>query len=117
MYHQNQANQRISIASFHLEGRALQWYRWMNKTGAIDGWKDFTHALHERSGPSGFEDPIGLLAKLRQNSSVQEYQEQFEGLANRIEGLSESLEGGNSDWGTDVPANIVYCSSWTGQIT
>lgn len=28
-YHQTPAIQRMEIASFHLEGRALQWYRWM----------------------------------------------------------------------------------------
>lgn len=42
-----------------------------------------------RFGPSGYDEPTGLLAKLRQTSSVQEYQEQFKNLANRTEGLNE----------------------------
>lgn len=38
-----------------------------------------------------FEDPTGLLAKLRQTTNIRDYQEQFEGSANRTEGLSESF--------------------------
>lgn len=59
--------------------------------GAIDGWKDFIQALNTRFGSSGFEDPTGPLAKLWQTTTVQEYQEQFEGLANRTEGLSKDF--------------------------
>lgn len=43
---------------------ALQWFQWMDKTGAIYGWKDFTQTLTARFGPSGFYDWTGLLVKL-----------------------------------------------------
>lgn len=88
-YHQTSANQQMGIAAFHLEGKALQWFPWMERSGAIDGWKDFTQALTNRFGPSGFDDPMGLLTKLRQTSNVQDYQKQFENLANQTEGLTK----------------------------
>lgn len=61
------------------------------KKGALDGWEDFTQVLNTRFGPSGFEDRAGFLTKLRQSTTIQEYQEQFKGLANRTKGLSESF--------------------------
>lgn len=90
-YHQTPANWRISMSSFHLEGNALQWFRWIDKTGTINGWKDFIQALNTRFRTSGFDDITGLLAKLRQSSTVQAYQEEFENLANQTEGLSEGF--------------------------
>lgn len=63
----------------------------MDKTGAIVGWNNFAQALNARFGPSGYDDPTCLLAKLRQSSTVQECQNQFENLANRIEGLNEQF--------------------------
>lgn len=69
----------------------MQWFRWVDRSGAIDEWNDFTQALHVRFSTYEYEDPTGLLAKLRQTSSVQDYQGQFETLANRTEGLNESF--------------------------
>lgn len=59
--------------------KALQWFRWTDKTGSIDEWNDFTRALHIQFGPSGYDDPTGLLAELRQN------------LTNRTERLNDSF--------------------------
>lgn len=91
LYHQTPPNQRIKIASFHLEGKALQWFWWLDKAGAIYRWNDFTKTLMARFGPSGYDNPINLLAKLRQTASVQEHQEQFKSLANRTKGLNEAF--------------------------
>lgn len=66
---------------FHLEGKALQWFQWIDRSGVLDGWRDFTEALNAQFGPSGSDDPTGLLAKLWQSASVQDYQEEFESLA------------------------------------
>lgn len=71
--------------------KALQWFSWVEHSGAIDGWHDFTQSPNARFSPSGYDDPTGLLAKLKQSSSVQDYQEQFENLANRTEGLTKSF--------------------------
>lgn len=74
-YHQTLPNQHVSIASFHLEGKALQWFRWSEHSGVIDGWEDFVKALNIRFEPSGFDDPTSRLTKLWQTTCVQEYQE------------------------------------------
>lgn len=44
-----------------------------------------------RFGPNVFEDAIGELTKLQQNSTVKAYQERFEELANRTTGLTEEF--------------------------
>ncbi|XP_038981135.1 uncharacterized protein K02A2.6-like [Phoenix dactylifera] len=83
--------QKLLLASFHLEGKALQWFRWVEKAGAISNWEDFSKGLLTRFGPNQYEDPTGLLTKLRQSTSVEHYQTLFEELANRTEGLNESF--------------------------
>lgn len=88
--HQTPHNQRVSIASFHLEA-PLQWFRWIECTGVTDGWNEFVQSLIARFGPSAFQYPTCLLAKLRQTANVRDYQEQFESLTNRTEGLTESF--------------------------
>lgn len=80
-YHQTLVSQWICVALFHLEGKALQWFWWVDKTRAIDRWKDFTQALTTWFVSNGFNNPTGLLAKFRQTSSVQDYQQQLEILA------------------------------------
>lgn len=90
-YHQTHPNQWIHIASIHLEGKALQWFRWMDRSGAIEGWSDFPQSLNVRFCPSGYNEPIGLLARLWKTTTVQQYQDQFENLANGIEGLNEAF--------------------------
>lgn len=69
----------------------MQWFRWVNRVGAIDGWQDFTQALHVRFGPSGFDDLTGQLTKLIQTTNVHDYQENFENLPNQTEGLNEAF--------------------------
>ena len=41
--------------------------------------------------PTEYEDPTAALTKLRQISSVQEYQAEFQALANRTSGLNEAF--------------------------
>ncbi|XP_042501028.1 uncharacterized protein LOC122078897 [Macadamia integrifolia] len=82
---------RLSIASFHMEGKALQWYQWMNKQAQFPSWHCFTHALEARFGPTEYEDHQGALAKLFQTSTVLDYQEKIEALANRCHNLSTSF--------------------------
>ncbi|KAL4187585.1 hypothetical protein AMTRI_Chr09g39740 [Amborella trichopoda] len=41
-YHQTPIEQWHMIASFHLEGNALQWLRWMDKAEAVTDWEEFT---------------------------------------------------------------------------
>ena len=81
---------RITVASFYLDGAALSWFQWMYRNGFITTWQALLHAIETRLAPSIYDDPRGALFKLVQRGSVTEYMTEFERLANRIVGLSLS---------------------------
>lgn len=70
-----------------MEGTTLPWYKWMENSGALT--HAFEWALENLFGPTGDDDPIEAITKLRQRTTVEEYQTQFEFLANRTERLIE----------------------------
>nr|GEZ49022.1 hypothetical protein [Tanacetum cinerariifolium] len=82
---------RIALASFHLDGIVLQWHRWYTKAQGPVTWAEFTKALLVRFGPTEYEDPSEALHRLKQSTTVVIYQETFERLSNRVEGLPESF--------------------------
>ncbi|XP_041020419.1 uncharacterized protein LOC121262051 [Juglans microcarpa x Juglans regia] len=84
-------DQKIRIAFFHMEGKALPWYCWLRDSSPVHGWENFVTALKMRFGPSTYEDPIGTFTKLRQTRTVEECQTQFEALSNRIRGPTEEF--------------------------
>jgi len=86
-YHRTPEDQRLQMVAFSMEGEALSWFQWMHDNKLISTWQNFLHALEVRFAPSHYEDPRGALFKLCQTSTVREYQNQFESLANRIVGL------------------------------
>ncbi|XP_043725460.1 uncharacterized protein LOC122672017 [Telopea speciosissima] len=86
-FHHTAEDHRLLISSFHMDGRALQWFQWMFRSGQFSTWPAFTQALEIRFGPSEFEDHQGALAKLTQTASVSEFQSQFKALANRTTNL------------------------------
>ncbi|KAA8531158.1 hypothetical protein F0562_005928 [Nyssa sinensis] len=83
--------QKVRLASIHMEDRAIHWFRWYKKTHILRSWREFTGALIARFGDSLFDDAVGQLTKLRQISTVKTYQEKFEELANKTNGLSEEF--------------------------
>jgi len=80
---------RVDIASIHLEGEAFQWYDWFEASHGMPTWATFMEGLLVRFGPFAFEDVDGELTKIRQTSSVSEYQSRFEHLDNRAHDWSE----------------------------
>ncbi|KAK6160245.1 hypothetical protein DH2020_003626 [Rehmannia glutinosa] len=71
--------------------KALQWFQWISRNRQVITWEQFVRALETRFGPSEFEDVQGILSKLLQNSSVEEYIRQFEDLSLRTVGLPPSF--------------------------
>ncbi|KAH0642012.1 hypothetical protein KY289_032986 [Solanum tuberosum] len=63
------AAHRMTLASFYLDGEALDWYRWLFR----------------------LESAEGRLAKLRQTTTVSEFQGRFEAMANQTNDISEGL--------------------------
>ncbi|KAJ0668240.1 putative nucleotidyltransferase, Ribonuclease H [Helianthus annuus] len=80
---------QVQLASFHLDGLALQWHRWYTKPRGPLSWSEFTTALLQRFGPTDYEDPSEALSRLTQVSTVAVYQESFEKLSHRVDGLPE----------------------------
>ncbi|XP_075636505.1 uncharacterized protein LOC142608698 [Castanea sativa] len=67
-YYQTPIAEKLIIASFHKELEAL--------------------ALHERFGSTTYDDPMEVLTRLRQTTTVALYKAEFEAVSNRIMGLS-----------------------------
>nr|KYP31012.1 hypothetical protein KK1_049270 [Cajanus cajan] len=56
--------ERITVASFYMDGPALSWYQWMFRNGYITSWPGLLQALESRFAPSYYDDASGLLFKL-----------------------------------------------------
>ncbi|KAA8520264.1 hypothetical protein F0562_014520 [Nyssa sinensis] len=84
-------DQQVQLASFHLEGIALQWHRWLTKFRGPLTWDEFTKAVLLRFGPTDYEDPSEALTRLKQTTTIAAYQETFEKLSYRVDGLPESF--------------------------
>jgi hypothetical protein len=82
--------QRLAIASFHMEGKALVWFQEMNANRCFPTWDDFIKAMQIRFGQGSYDDPMENLTKVKHVGSVEEYKTLFETLAHRVFGLSES---------------------------
>ena len=90
-YHDTPESERLTVASFYMEGPALGWFQWMSRNGQLTSWSSLLHALEARFAPSQYDDPKGALFKLTQRGSVNDYLAEFETLANRITGLPPSF--------------------------
>ena len=49
-YYSTPVHQQVPTVSFHLDGDALQWFRWMNCLQTIPRWEDFTLAFCREFG-------------------------------------------------------------------
>lgn len=58
-------NQRLTIASFFMEGPALCRNQWMSRNGFLTSWSAMLQALASRFAPSYYDDPHGALFKLQ----------------------------------------------------
>ena len=72
-YHQTPEEERLTVASFYMDGPALSWYQWMFRNNQITTWTGFLQALETRFAPSYYDDPSSSLFKLTQKSSVNQY--------------------------------------------
>lgn len=95
--------QEVSLASYHLEGEANQWWQWIRKTfrdeGRMISWEKFEEELWARFGPSECEDFDEALSRVKQLGTLRDYQREFEKLGNRVQGwtqkaLVETFMGG-----------------------
>lgn len=48
--------ERVELASIHLDGPVIPWFQMMRKTKTVTNWADLIRALVEDYGPSEFEN-------------------------------------------------------------
>lgn len=70
-----------------MSGDALGWYQRMHQNDILSTWEEFTNVLELLFGPSAFKNHQQAFFKLKQTSTVTEYQKEFEQLCNRVIGL------------------------------
>ncbi|KAH9671355.1 hypothetical protein KPL70_017339 [Citrus sinensis] len=92
-YQETTDEQKVVVASYHLEGEANQWWQWMRKAYQEEGqpvtWETFVDELWARFGPTDCEDFDEALSRVEQTRSLREYQKEFERLGNRVHGWSQ----------------------------
>jgi len=81
--------QRIRTGSFHFNGAAYSWYRWIINNHVQQTWEQYLEGLRLRFGANLYHDPRTALKELKQTTYVGEYQSQFEELSNQVTGLTE----------------------------
>ncbi|OMO69700.1 Retrotransposon gag protein [Corchorus olitorius] len=81
------AHQKLTVASFFMIGEPR--FQWMFRNHQLIDWPSFARALELRFSPSGHTKPQMALFKLRQTSTVAQYQKNFEILANQVQGLTD----------------------------
>ncbi|KAJ0040554.1 hypothetical protein Pint_26938 [Pistacia integerrima] len=85
--------QKVSLASFHLEGEANQWWQWLRRAYGAEGrvvtWAIFKEELWAQFGPNECEDFDEALSRVKQVGSLWDYQKEFEKLGNRVQGWTQ----------------------------
>ena len=81
---------KVTLAAFHLEGEANQWWQWMKKVYCEEknevNWENFKKELLVRFRPTKAEDFDKALSRICQSGTLREYQRKFERLDNQVDG-------------------------------
>ncbi|KAI9156198.1 hypothetical protein LWI28_002074 [Acer negundo] len=80
---------KVTSASFYLEGDALLWFQTLEHEMIYMTWEDFRLGILSRFGPTKFEDPFSQLIQLKQTNSVIEYQTRFERVLAKVGNLAQ----------------------------
>ena len=91
-YQETHELQKVSLASFHLEREANQWWQWLRRVYEEENkeisWAIFVEELWAHFGSTDSEDSDEALAKIKQMGSLRDYQRELERLGNRVQGWS-----------------------------
>ncbi|KAH0661620.1 hypothetical protein KY284_026551 [Solanum tuberosum] len=89
-HQQTPDEEKVSLASFHLEGNAQLCFLQLETDLPEPSWDEFKRYCNLRFGPPIRSQKLGELAKLHQIGSVADYQEKFEQLISRAGTLTQS---------------------------
>lgn len=108
MYHNVPYEKMITMATFNMEGKALEWLLWADRNNQISSWSYFVDEIIKRFETSSYEIPTERLSKQGQTGTVKEYQHKFEALANKVTDVNPTvlkemfMEGLNTEIQIDV---------------
>ncbi|XP_024030339.1 uncharacterized protein LOC112094216 [Morus notabilis] len=68
---------QIRLAAYHMEGDVQLWFQRLRQSARNLSWDDLKDGLLKRYGMSAFENAFADLCKLKQTSTLREYQVQF----------------------------------------
>ena len=78
-------DKKVELASMHLYDKALVWHQsYVKRFGEETPWEMYEEEVIKRFGAL-YDDPIVDLKNLKQDGSVQHYQEEFESFLSRVE--------------------------------
>ena len=63
-YYQTPVAEKLLIASFHIELKALIWFQEVEEAGVFTDWDSLVQALHVRFGSTTYDDPMEVLTRL-----------------------------------------------------
>ncbi|KAJ0440472.1 putative nucleotidyltransferase, Ribonuclease H [Helianthus annuus] len=76
--------ERVEVASMHLEGDALDLYSWLSNDQPITFWEELVQLFTRNFGPAEFQNPDEFLCSIKQTGTVQEYRQEFAKRSSRV---------------------------------
>ena len=76
---------KVRLAAIHMEGKALLWHQnyVKAKLNVMPTWEQYVHDITQRFGEL-FDDPMAELKALQQTAGIQEYHDEFDAIASRL---------------------------------
>ncbi|OIT05053.1 hypothetical protein A4A49_65096, partial [Nicotiana attenuata] len=62
-FYRIELDEQLTVASFYLDGEALEWYRWLFRNKQLVDWPHFADKVRIRFKQKGLESAEGRLAK------------------------------------------------------
>ena len=69
-YNEMLEQEKVEIASIHLKGKTLQWFKGYEAFVKELNWKTFVANIIMQLGPGTYDNMMGQITKLRQTSLV-----------------------------------------------
>jgi len=89
-HHRTMAEERVGMASYHLDDVAQTWYTQLLEDEGAPTWGRFKELVNLRFGPPLRSAPLFELSECRRTGTVEEYSNRFQALLPRAGRLDES---------------------------
>lgn len=80
-------SQKLTMASFYLDGDPLGWYQWLFRNKQLIGWEHFAEKARVQFKPKDLESAEDRLENYRQVTTVSEFQGHFEAITNETDDI------------------------------